>query len=267
MIIARSPDGLILAELQDGTGAALAEGRHRASQLLAKVGGLSPRCSVECGGAYVFHLLQGEGVFYLAMFDRSYPRNYAFAFLEDIEVIFQEELKREFGTGSVDHRSHIDTIEKPYYFVRLDRHFARKKAEYRDPSSSSALSRLHAQLTQVSGIMQHNIDEILSRGESLEDVSRKGQQLSASSLELSGTAKRLALQSSGKIFGTLIVLGLLVAALYIVQQFATDILFVVGFVCLTWLCVVGYRSQGRRSVKVNASDSLQFVELCHDSHC
>lgn len=260
VIIARMPDGLILAELQDGTGGAVSQNRHKISRLLHRAGCLSPRCSIDCGGGFVFHLAQGDGVCYLAMFHQKYPRNYAFAFLEDIQNLFQEELKREFGTGSVDHRSHVDTIEKPYYFVRLDRHIARKQAEYRDPSSSRPLSRLHANLTQVSGIMQHNIDELLNRGDNLEDVSRKAKQLSTTSKGFSGTARRLEMHALAGRLGTLFVLVLLVMALYIIQRHVMDSFLVVGLVLISGTSLLALRNQHRRTSKTSTPVSLPFLE-------
>lgn len=265
MIIARVPDGLILAEMQDSTSGAFDESRRKACHLLKHVSSLSPRCSVECGSGFVFHVVQSRGVCYLSMFDCSYPRNYAFALLEDIEVMFQEELKREFGSGSVDHRSHIDTIEKPHYFVRLDRHIARKQAEYRDPSSSRALSRLHAQLTQVSGIMQHNIEELLNCGENLADVSHRARQLNASSLDLSNFAKRLARHRLMKRFASLI---LIISTLYIVQQHATGTLLVVGVFLSVSTCL-GVLGLNKGYARQKKSD-LRFAEEYHipcDSMC
>merc|ERR1719356_2374564 len=118
-----------------------------------------------------------SGVCYMALFDKSYPKNLAFAFLEEIQRLFEEELQREFGTGSVDYRSKIETIEKPYYFIKFDRQITKKKAEYKDTSSSKALGRLNENLTEVSGIMRQNIDDILKRGENLDTISDKARDL------------------------------------------------------------------------------------------
>jgi len=265
LIIARVPDGLILAEMQDGTGGAFDESRRKACNLLKHVSSLAPRCSVECGSGFVFHVVQSRGVCYLSMFDSSYPRNYAFALLEDIEVMFQEELKREFGTGSVDHRSHIDTIEKPHYFVRLDRHIARKQAEYRDPSSTRALSRLHAQLTQVSGIMQHNIEELLNRGDNLADVSYRAKQLHASSLDFSIMARSLTWHRLMKRFGSL---ALTITTLYIMLQHAMGTFLVFGVFLILSMClgVLGLTKRYTRKKKLD----LRFAEEYHtpcDSMC
>jgi len=172
--IARAVDGLVFAETQDNAGCGY---RNQAVQILQSVHSMSPRCSVTCGPV-VFHLLVREGVCYLALFDCIYPRNCAFAFLDDVRLLFQEELKREFGTGSVDYRSHIDTIERPHYFVRLDRQVIKKAMEYRDPSSS-AMIRLQASLAEVPNIMVHRIDELLLRAENAEDSDLKATEVSA----------------------------------------------------------------------------------------
>merc|ERR1719337_119938 len=156
---------------------------------------MPPRLSIEGAGEFVFHYCMEDGVCYMALFDRGYPKNLAFAFLEDIHKLFQEELKREFGTGSVDYRSHIETIEKPYYFIKFDRQITKKKAEYKDPSSSKALGRLNENLTEVSSIMRQNIEEILQRGENLSEVGKKASKLKYASKEFKGMTRTLALQT------------------------------------------------------------------------
>lgn len=60
-----------------------------------------------------------DGVTFLTVCGSSYPKKLAFSFLEDIRAAFQEELQTAFGTHAVDYRSIIETIEKPYYFVKF----------------------------------------------------------------------------------------------------------------------------------------------------
>merc|ERR1712039_487653 len=169
-----------------------------------------PKCSVECSADCVFHYTMGDGVCYMALFDRSYPKNLAFAFMGDVHRLFQEELKREFGTGSVDYRSHIETIDKPYYFIKFDRQITKKKAEYRDPNSSKALGRLNENLTEVSSIMRQNINEILQRGENLEEVGQKASKLKDSSLEFKNTTRSLSFQTLVQKYGVPVVIVLVI---------------------------------------------------------
>jgi len=208
--IARCTDGLLLVETWDDTNKVSSSLKSQAKQLLRKLHSMPPRCSVECAGNSVFHYTMDDGICYMALFDRGYPKNLAFAFLEDIHRLFQEELKREFGTGSVDYRSHVETIEKPYYFIKFDRQITKKKAEYRDPSSSKALSRLNESLNDVQGIMKQNLDEILQRGENLEEVGAKASKLQQGSKEFMKTTRSLSFQTLVQKYGVPIVLGLVV---------------------------------------------------------
>jgi vesicle transport protein SEC22 len=208
--IARSVDGLILTETWDDANKITSQLKNQAKQMLKKLNSMPPRLSVEGVGDFIFHYITKEGVCYLALFDKGYPKNLAFAFLEDIHKLFQEDLKREFGSGSVDYRSHIETIEKPYYFIKFDRQITKKKAEYRDPNSSKALSRLNENLTEVSSIMRQNIDEILQRGDSLDSISDKARDLRDTSKQFKDTTRMLSFMTAIQKFALPAVIGLVV---------------------------------------------------------
>lgn len=75
-----------------------------------------PLCACMC-----FSYITEDGVTFLTVCGSSYPKRLAFSFLEDIRAAFQEELQTAFGTHAVDYRSIIETIEKPYYFVKFGR--------------------------------------------------------------------------------------------------------------------------------------------------
>lgn len=208
--IARSCDGLILVETWDDSNKVHPQQKQQAKQLLRKLHNMPDRCSVDGVGDYIFHYTMSNGVVYMSLFDRSYPKNLAFAFLEDIGRLFQEELQREFGSGAVDYRSRIETIEKPYYFIKFDRQITKKKAEYRDPKSSKAMGRLNENLTEVSNIMRQNIDDILTRGENLSSVGRKGQHLKDESKKFKSMAGKLSFHTMLQKYGVPAVLGLVV---------------------------------------------------------
>merc|ERR1740130_1756531 len=220
--IARTMDGLVLVETWDDTNKVSTQLKTQAKQLLKKLHNMPPRCSVEAAGDFIFHYKMEDGVCYMALFDKGYPKNLAFSFLEDIHRLFQEELKREFGTGSVDYRSHIETIEKPYYFIKFDRQITKKKAEYRDPSSSKALSRLNENLTEVSSIMRQNIDEILHRGENLEEVGRKANSLKDASKEFKGMTRMLSFQTMVQKYAVPLVLGLVVILIFLFKYYKSS---------------------------------------------
>jgi vesicle transport protein SEC22 len=208
--VARSMDGLILVETWDDSNKVSANLKTQAKQLLRKMQSMPPKCSVDCAGNQVFHYSIETGIVYMALYDHNYPKNLAFAFLDDIHKLFQEELKREFGTGSVDYRSHIETIEKPYYFIKFDRQITKKKMEYRDPNSSKALQRLNDSLNDVQSIMRQNMNEILERGENLDSVSGKASKLREGSNDFKNMTRSLSFQTLMQKYGVPAVLGLVV---------------------------------------------------------
>mmetsp|Transcript_76578 Transcript_76578/g.177683 ORF Transcript_76578/g.177683 Transcript_76578/m.177683 type:complete len:263 (-) Transcript_76578:65-853(-) len=158
--VTRACDGLILAETRDQRGRTPLQVQHQALQLLGRLHTMSPRCSLEVASGMAFHLIICDGVCYLGLFDYVYPKALAFKFLEEVCDVFREELKREFGTGSVDHRSHIETIEKPYHFIRFDRQILKKQMEFGDPTSSKALTKLQGGVVHSSHVVGH-INDIL----------------------------------------------------------------------------------------------------------
>mmetsp|Transcript_39771 Transcript_39771/g.127429 ORF Transcript_39771/g.127429 Transcript_39771/m.127429 type:complete len:226 (-) Transcript_39771:266-943(-) len=208
--IARSCDGLILVETWDDANKVHPQQKQQAKQLLRKLHNMPDRCSVDGAGEYVFHYAMKDGICFMSLFDKSYPKNLAFAFLADIQGLFQEELQREYGTGAVDYRSRIETIEKPYYFIKFDRQITKKKAEYRDPKSSKALGRLNENLSEVSNIMRQNIDEILKRGENLDSVGRKANDLKDESKKFKNMTSKLSFYTMVQKYGIPVVIGLVV---------------------------------------------------------
>merc|ERR1712151_278267 len=187
-------DGLILSETLDVNNKVSQHLKRRAQQLFEKLQGRPARGLVDAG-ELVFNYKVADGVCYVGLFDKGYPKNLAFAFIEEIHVLFQEELKREFGTGSADHRSRIETIEKPYYFIKFDRQITKKRTEYQDASSSKTLRKVNENLKEVSSIMHQNIHEVLSRGENLEAVGRKAANLKFESHNFKDMARVLSLHT------------------------------------------------------------------------
>ncbi|KAF8817869.1 synaptobrevin family protein, partial [Cardiosporidium cionae] len=194
--LCRTSDALLLAETWDNltANAELKKRKAQAKEILKKVNRLrSPGCIEDL--THSFYYLSVDGICYMTVCANSYPKKLAFAFLEDIQRSFVEELKREYGTHSMDYRSLIETIEKPYYFIKFDRIIQKKKQDYRNPNSSKALQKLNEGLTEVSNIMRRNITDILERGERLDEIGRKAMNLKDASTKFKGISKTLMLQA------------------------------------------------------------------------
>ena len=53
----------------------------------------------------------------------------------------------------MDYRSKIETIDRPYFFIRFDRFIKKKKQEYQDVRSKQNMERLQEELIDVQNIM------------------------------------------------------------------------------------------------------------------
>eukprot|EP01066_Platyproteum_vivax_P011260 Platyproteum_vivax@DN5112_c0_g1_i1.p1 len=162
--ISRVIDGLVLVETWDEIGPSMQPFKTQAKLILKKLDRAPKRMSID-SKVHVFHYIIENGISYMTLCDRTYPKKLAFSFLEELHKLFNEELTREFGqVPQGDFRPYVERIEKPYYFIKFDRIIQRKKGEYKDPRSSKALAKLNENLTEVTTIMRQNIDEILQRG-------------------------------------------------------------------------------------------------------
>lgn len=61
------------------------------------------------------YLIQ-EGVCYLTLSDRSFPKRLAFVYLEEIHAGFVEELERDYGGNW---RDIVTTVARPYAFIKF----------------------------------------------------------------------------------------------------------------------------------------------------
>jgi vesicle transport protein SEC22 len=196
---ARISDGLVLVESSWGNNFS-PDLKNTAYEILRNAKYGWQLCSINGLGGFAFHYRIDDGVCYMVLCEQCYPKGLAFAFLDDVMTAFQEELKIEFGTYSVDYQSRIDTIEKPYHFIHFDRKIKKLKDEYKDSNSSKSLHRLNQSLYMVSGIMQQSIDDVLLRGDNLDTVTRKGDDLKIASRGFAGVAASLNANSHLRIF-------------------------------------------------------------------
>lgn len=188
--------------------------KQQAKSLLRRLGNVgTDRCTVDVAGAgQSFHYLVDElGVVYMVLCGRDYPKKLAFAFLEEIYQLFREELKREFGTHSVDYRSRIDTLDKPYYFIKFERQIVKKQKEFRDPKSNQKLVKLNDSLSEVQNVMRKNLDEILQKTDKLENIGSKASSLRDKSQEYAQSAKMLKLQAMLKKYAVYLTLLMIIA--------------------------------------------------------
>ncbi|CAH9088666.1 unnamed protein product [Cuscuta europaea] len=183
-MIARVTDGLLLVEgLDDGRDIPDMERYKQQVKILFKNlsrGNNGPsRMSIETG-PYTFHYIIEGHVCYLTMCERSYPKKLAFQYLED--------LKNEFERVN---KSQIETAARPYAFIKFDTFIQKTKKLYQDTKTQRNITKLNDELYEVHQIMTRNVQEVLSVGEKLDQVSEMSSRLTSESRIYADKAKDL----------------------------------------------------------------------------
>jgi len=171
-LLSRISDGLPLAaSMEDEKDHRELDGyKAQAKKLLKTMSNGAPaRVSVESGGS-VFHYINQDGVCYMCLTEKSYPKRLAFNYLE--------ELLKEFNTKF---RDEVESASRPYAFIKFDTFIQRTKKLYVDTRTQRNLNKLNDDLTSVRDIMTQNIQDVLGRGEALDSVAGKSDKLRGAS--------------------------------------------------------------------------------------
>lgn len=141
---------------------------------------LSAKCTIATGGDMSFHYVIDEGVCFLTLSQTSFNKRLVYGFLEELRCSFKAFVETESGPGQ-SYASVIASASHPYAFIKFDQTIQRKRREYSNPGTSDNMRRLKEELTDITNIMSSNIDDILKRGENLEDLGQRSRTLKNSS--------------------------------------------------------------------------------------
>lgn len=215
LYIARVTDGLILvASMEHGSSSTATSNdtmevfKTQAKQLLKK---LNPRSAAKMSiesNPFIFHYLIEDGICYLTLTDKAYPKRLAFLFLEEICREFVADLKADHGE---DWQRQVDQVGRQYAFIKFDRVIQRKRREYMDPSSSANMKKVNDDLQSIHHIMRKTIDDVLDRGQKLDDVADISKNLATESQKYKWGAKQLSAMALFKQWAPLIAILVLAA--------------------------------------------------------
>ncbi len=110
--------------------------------------------------------------------DEEYPQRVAFAFIGK----FVGELVEKYGSEKLMGYSDDVQLDLP----NLENDFRK----YQDPKEADKLTQIQKNLDDVKEIMQKNIEEVLKRGETLDSLMMKSNDLSKTSYTFYQTAKK-----------------------------------------------------------------------------
>ncbi|CAF0799764.1 unnamed protein product [Rotaria sordida] len=207
-MIGRVADGLPLAasvhnDLRDESGRNSNEYQNQAKNILRRINSSSPsKASIETD-PYVFHCLIDHDVCYITLCEKIFPRKNAYAYLEDLA----QEFIAQYGQK-------IQLAARPYSFIEFDNYIQKMKKQYADTRTSrEAMGRLRTDLRDVQNIMVTNIQDVMSRGETLQDLNRKATNLASMSQQYRKDANYLNRMSSltkiGLTVGSIVILSII----------------------------------------------------------
>ncbi|KAG1678873.1 hypothetical protein FOA52_003541 [Chlamydomonas sp. UWO 241] len=203
-LIARLVDGLPLAEgLDTDKDVEVDSYKSQAKSLFKQFSHQQqqpPRLSVEItGGKYMFHYLIQQGVVFLTLTDKGYPKKLAFQYLKEL----CQEFCNLYG-------SQVDTVSRPYAFIKFDTFIQKTKKLYLDTRTQRNLAKLTDELGEVHSIMTRNIQEVLGQGEKLDSMSKMSSALASESKQYSHRAKDLHRQALLRKYVPLAVIALVI---------------------------------------------------------
>lgn len=155
---------------------------------------------------HLFHVVIEDGIIYMCLAGRDYRRSQAFGFLFEI--------KRRFTSGSTNLRQRARSANA----YELSRDFSNVLAEqmqrFNVERMPGQLGALQDQIDEVKGIMTQNIDKVLERGEKIEVLVGKTEELahSADSFKKSSVQLRRKMWWQNKKWIILLVVVLLIIA-------------------------------------------------------
>ena len=182
--------------------------RQQAKAILKKVTTYSPqRMSYDTKGGFVFHYGIKDGICVLVLAERAYPRRLAFTYITDIHSQFEAHVRKDHGEAWLEH---IRAQSRPYKFIHFDKTIGSVRRKYIDPSTRQNMAKLQGDLQDIQSIMKKNIDEVLDRGQKLQDTRDTSEKLVAQSKVMFRGARRLNLEAQLKKYLPMIVIGLVV---------------------------------------------------------
>ncbi|CAF0900339.1 unnamed protein product [Adineta ricciae] len=207
-MIGRVADGLPLAasvhnDIRDDSGRSGTEYQNQAKSILRRLASNSPsKTSIETD-PYIFHCLIDHDVCYITLCEKNFPRKNAYAYLEDLA----QEFIAQYGQK-------IQLAARPYSFIEFDNYIQKMKKQYADSRTSrEAMGRLRTDLRDVQNIMVTNIQDVIARGETLENLDKKASNLASLSQQYRKDAVYLNRMSSltkvGLTVGVIVLLSII----------------------------------------------------------
>jgi len=157
--------------------------------------------SIDTTNKKVFHYLIKDNICYLTLTEQAYPKRLAFLYLEEVGDGFIEELTKD---HKEEWRQRVETAARPYEFIKYDPYIQKKQKDFVDPTSRQNTDKINQDLSDIQSIMRQNIEQVLDRGEKLENVSQVSRNLVSESKKFKWGTKKLTWQAYLNQYGPIV---------------------------------------------------------------
>ncbi|KAF9383214.1 hypothetical protein CPB97_006650 [Podila verticillata] len=107
---------------------------------------------------YLFHYICEDGLTYMCMADDTFGRRIPFAFLQDMKERFLAQYSRERALSAL----------VPYGMNEFSKTIAKQMEYFSTNPNADRIKQVQGEIEQVKDVMVHNIERVLERGERIE---------------------------------------------------------------------------------------------------
>jgi synaptobrevin family protein YKT6 len=118
-----------------------------------------------------------QGVGAAVLVDAEYPQRVAFGLLAEVVRMFLEQFAGKWESLEKDAELRSPEIEEMF-------------AKFQNPAEADKLTKIEKDLEEVKGTVMQSMDDLLKRGESLDQLMQKSKDLSNTSVQFYRTAKK-----------------------------------------------------------------------------
>ncbi|XP_048758004.1 vesicle-associated membrane protein 7-like [Ostrea edulis] len=156
--------------------------------------------------SYSFHCVIENGMIYLCAANVDFGKKQPYAFLAEIKRKFQSGTLAMKAVSAGSHE-----LDSEFGFV-----MAQDMEKFSKPGAGDHVTALRSQVDDVKNVMTQNIERVLDRGERLENLIDKTEELEASSSQFQKTAKKIRKKYWWKNTKMMIIVGIVVTVVLIV---------------------------------------------------
>nr|XP_022911701.1 vesicle-associated membrane protein 7 [Onthophagus taurus] len=159
---------------------------------------------------YLFHYICENGVIFMCISDDEFERSRAFLFLNEIKRRFQA----SYGYT-------IDNVMPYAMNAEFSRVLSTEMTHYSESRDLDTISKVHGELDELKDIMVKNIDNIAMRGERLELLVNKTENLSNNAVTFRNTSRHLQRSMFWKSVKLYVIIGVTVVVItYLIVSMA-----------------------------------------------